>query len=74
MAQQMFAPISNQKVQKTNQSQSAAERFAPKTEQSTNSSVEDPIEILSKLKKMLDAGLIEESEYNAKKAEILERM
>ena len=74
MAQQMFAPISNQKVQKTNQSQSAAERFAPKTEQSTNSSVEDPIEILSKLKKMLDAGLIEESEYNAKKVEILERM
>lgn len=74
MAQQMFAPISNQKVQKTNQLQSAAERFAPKTEQSTNSSVEDPIEILSKLKKMLDAGLIEESEYNAKKAEILERM
>ena len=74
MAQQMFSPFSNQKGQKTNQSQSAAERFAPKTEQSSNSSVEDPIEILSKLKKMLDAGLIEESEYNAKKAEILERM
>ncbi len=35
---------------------------------------EDPIETLSKLKKMLDAGLIEQAEYDAKKAEILSRM
>lgn len=35
---------------------------------------EDPIEVLTKLKKMLDAGLIEKSEYDAKKAEILSRM
>ncbi len=34
----------------------------------------DPMEVLSKLKKMLDAGLIEQSEYDAKKAEILSRM
>ena len=35
---------------------------------------EDPIEVLSKLKKMLDAGLIEQAEYDAKKQEILKRM
>ena len=38
------------------------------------SSQEDPIEVLSKLKKMLDAGLIEQEEYNSKKSEILARM
>lgn len=37
-------------------------------------SAEDPMEKLSKLKKMLDAGLIEQSEYDAKKAEILSAM
>ena len=34
----------------------------------------DPMEVLGKLKKMLDAGLIEQAEYDAKKAEILSRM
>lgn len=35
---------------------------------------EDPIEVLTKLKRMLDAGLIEQTEYDAKKQEILSRM
>ena len=39
-----------------------------------NSANDDPMEKLSKLKKMLDAGLIEQSEYDAKKAEILSSM
>ncbi len=39
-----------------------------------NAPAEDPLETLTKLKKMLDAGLIEQSEYDAKKAEILSRM
>lgn len=39
-----------------------------------NSANDDPMEKLSKLKKMLDAGLIEQSEYDAKKAEILSNM
>lgn len=34
----------------------------------------DPMEQLGKLKSMLDAGLIEQSEYDAKKAEILAQM
>lgn len=39
-----------------------------------NSANGDPVEKLSKLKKMLDAGLIEQNEYDAKKAEILSNM
>jgi len=35
---------------------------------------EDPMEILSKLKKMLDADLITQEEYDAKKDDILSRM
>lgn len=35
---------------------------------------EDPMERLTKLKKMLDAGLIEQAEYDEKKKEILSRM
>ena len=40
----------------------------------TSQTQEDPIETLTKLKRMLDAGLIEQSEYDAKKTEILGRM
>lgn len=35
---------------------------------------EDPLARLEKLKRMLDAGLIEKAEYDAKKAEILEKL
>ena len=35
---------------------------------------EDPIEVLGKLKQLLDAGLITEDDYNAKKTEVLSRM
>ena len=35
---------------------------------------EDPMEALAKLKKLLDAGLIEQAEYDAKKADILSRL
>ncbi len=35
---------------------------------------EDPMEALAKLKKLLDAGLVEQAEYDAKKAEILSRL
>lgn len=42
------------------------------TAQQKNS--EDPMAVLGKLKQLLDAGLIEQTEYDAKKAEILNRM
>lgn len=62
LASQMFAPNSIPTMQ--NQASS----------QNTATSTDDPIEKLSKLKKMLDAGLIEQSEYDAKKSEILSAM
>ena len=35
---------------------------------------EDPVAVLSKLKELLNLGLIEEEEYNRKKSEVLSRM
>lgn len=80
MAQQMFSPMSgniNQQQQQPVQSAPSG-RFTQKgasmNSATNSSSAEDPFETLSKLKKLLDAGLIEQSEYDAKKAEILNRM
>lgn len=80
MAQQMFSPMSgniNQQSQQPVQSAPSG-RFTQKgasmNSTTNSSSAEDPLEILSKLKKLLDAGLIEQHEYDAKKAEILNRM
>ena len=80
MANQMFAPMNQQAPQQpTRPSQpTPSGRFAPKgsgaAQPSTQSPAEDPMETLGKLKKMLDAGLIEQAEYDAKKAEVLSRM
>ena len=40
----------------------------------SKSSQEDPMETLTKLKQLLEAGLIEQTDFDAKKKEILERM
>lgn len=80
MANQMFAPMNQQAPQQPAQPSqpTPSGRFTAKgsgTPQSgTQSSAEDPMETLGKLKKMLDAGLIEQAEYDAKKAEVLGRM
>lgn len=78
MAQQMFAPM-NGGIQPQQQSpvQSAPSgRFSQQSDVGggNGSAGEDPMEILGKLKKLLDAGLIEQSEYDAKKTEILSRL
>lgn len=55
----------------------AEQMFAPSANtagQQTAQPAADPVEVLGKLKKLLDAGLIEQAEYDAKKAEILSRM
>ena len=55
----------------------AEQMFAPSVNtagQQTAQPAADPVEVLGKLKKLLDAGLIEQAEYDAKKAEILSRM
>ena len=81
MAQQMFAPMSSSTpVQQPQPFQQAPSgRFSTPPQQNTTQtppspSQEDPMEVLGKLKRMLDAGLIEQAEYDAKKAEILSRM
>lgn len=80
MANQMFAPMNQQASQQPVQPSqpTPSGRFAPKgsgaPQVGAQGTAEDPIETLSKLKKMLDAGLIEQSEYDAKKAEVLSRM
>ena len=48
--------------------------MSPQTSANTAPVQEDPMEVLKKLKNMLDAGLIEQSEYDTKKTEILSRM
>jgi membrane protease subunit (stomatin/prohibitin family) len=79
IAQQVFAPAQNgfAPQQSTNPTQNAPSgRFTQKNSASVTPTVnaEDPMETLGKLKKLLDAGLIEQAEYDAKKTEILSRM
>ena len=79
IAQQVFAPAQNgfAPQQPTNPTQNAPSgRFTQKNSASVTPAVnaEDPMETLGKLKKLLDAGLIEQAEYDAKKTEILSRM
>lgn len=63
MAQQAFSPAQQPYAQPYGQ--------AP---QQPAAPAEDPLQTLSKLKKLLEAGLIEQAEYDAKKAEILSRL
>lgn len=78
MAQQMFAPMTNPYAQPQQPPLQTAPsgRFTQQSAVSpqAQSTAEDPMEVLGKLKRLLDAGLIEQAEYDAKKAEILSRM
>lgn len=69
MANQMFEPMNHrpQSAPREENFEVKNSRFAPKKE-------EDPLETLDKLKKLLENGLIEQSEYDEKKKEILSRM
>ncbi len=71
MAQQMFAPMNGGFSQQPQPPVQSGPSGRP-TQQGAQA--EDPMETLAKLKKMLDAGLIEQAEYDAKKADILSRM
>jgi membrane protease subunit (stomatin/prohibitin family) len=71
LANQMFAPVQRQSPAAAHPSgrftqKSAAMPPAP--------SGDDPVAALKKLKELLDLGLIEQAEYDAKKAEIISRM
>lgn len=75
IAQQVFASQQPTKTTQTTRSGRFTQKTANSaTQNETNNGSEDPMEVLGKLKEMLDAGLIEQAEYDAKKAEILSRM
>jgi membrane protease subunit (stomatin/prohibitin family) len=76
MTQQMFTPMTNGFSQHAEDSvrNVTSERFMQEGTVSTQENKEDPIEILGKLKQMLDVGLIDQAEYDEKKAEVLSRM
>lgn len=78
MANQMFAPIHQQTLPTAPQ---PSGRFTQKSAASSpaqggagSASSDDPVATLKKLKDMLDMGLIEQAEYDAKKEEIMSRM
>jgi hypothetical protein len=75
LANQMFAPMQQQIHQPTAPQPSG--RFTQKsadTPSVPNNATNDPVAALKKLKEMLDLGLIEQAEYDSKKAEIMSRM
>ncbi|MCL2844090.1 MAG: SPFH domain-containing protein [Chitinivibrionia bacterium] len=61
MGQQMFAPMQQQAP-------------SPQTPPASSDGSNDPIAAMKKLKEMLDLGLIEQAEFDAKKTEIMSRM
>ena len=69
MAQQLFTPLQPQPPTPVVQQPSG--RFSQK---STATATDDPVAALKKLKDMLDLGLIEQAEFDAKKTEIMNRM
>ena len=75
MASQFLVPLQQQMPQQTAPQPSG--RFTQKSAQSpppASGSINDPVDTLKKLKDMLNLGLIEQSEYDAKKTEIMSRM
>ncbi|MDR2590241.1 MAG: SHOCT domain-containing protein, partial [Oscillospiraceae bacterium] len=76
MANQMLSPMQQQTQQPSTPQPSG--RFNQKTTDEpptpTTATADDPVESLKKLKDMLDMELIEQSEFDTKKAEIMSRM
>ncbi|MGL4942379.1 MAG: SPFH domain-containing protein [Thermoguttaceae bacterium] len=75
MAQQMFSPMQQQAPQPIAPQPSG--RFTQKsadTSPTPSGGADDPVATLKKLKEMLELGLIEQTEFDTKKAEIMSRM
>jgi membrane protease subunit (stomatin/prohibitin family) len=76
MANQFLTPLQQQAQPQAAPQPSS--RFTQKTTspmpEQKSSGVDDPVASLKKLKEMLDLGLIEQTEYDAKKMEIMNRM
>ncbi|MDR2344125.1 MAG: SPFH domain-containing protein [Spirochaetaceae bacterium] len=76
MAQQMFSPMQPPPPQQSAAPQPSG-RFMQKSAAASEpppAAAEDPVTKLKKLKEMLELGLIEQAEFDAKKAEIMSRM
>ncbi len=73
MANQIFQPLNTQQ-QQYNQGYAQQGQQAQPTPPPATQVADDPMESLTKLKKLLDAGLIEQADFDAKKAEILSRL
>ncbi|APP83274.1 hypothetical protein BI317_02900 [Xanthomonas hortorum pv. gardneri] len=52
----------------------AAQGVAPSVPATAVAGADDPMQVLSKLKQLLDAGLVTQEEFDAKKAEVLARL
>jgi membrane protease subunit (stomatin/prohibitin family) len=76
MAQQMFTPMQQQFSPPA--APQASGRFTQKSANTPtvaqSGAADDPVATLKKLKDMLDMGLIEQAEFDAKKIEIMSRM
>jgi membrane protease subunit (stomatin/prohibitin family) len=77
VAQQMFSPVQQMPQQPVSPQPSGrfTQKSAVASEQPpVGGTEEDPVVKLKKLKEMLDLGLIEQTEFDAKKAEIMSRI
>ncbi|MCL2721069.1 MAG: SPFH domain-containing protein [Treponema sp.] len=80
MAQQMFSPMQQQAQPPTAPqpsgrfTQKSAQTGGMNTTPAAEGNADDPLASLKKLKEMLDLGLIEQAEFDTKKAEIMSRM
>lgn len=74
MAQQMFAPMSNSMQSPIQQQPTGRFTQKPAAQQSTEHSFDEELERLAKLKKMYDSGLIDLSEYEEKKKQLMDKI
>ena len=76
MAQQMFAPMNNGFSNQNHEiiPTGPSGRFVQEESKNSQANQNDSMQVLSKLKNLLDAGLIEQNEYDSAKKEVLSRL
>jgi len=74
MAQQFLTPLQQPTPSATPQPSGRFTQKTADTPPTQNVATDDPVVTLKKLKEMLDLGLIEQAEYDAKKKEIMNKM
>ena len=74
MANQMFSPMQQQAPPTAPQPSGRFTQKSAAAAPAPSGGGDDPVAALKKLKEMLDLGLIEQAEYDTKKAEIMSRM